>query len=62
MDTSLMTMQDVADFLGVSIRYVYRLAKSEGLPVVRIARKMRLKRCDLDAWIDDRRMGQEVTK
>jgi excisionase family DNA binding protein len=50
----LLTVQEVADRLNVSVRTVYRLLSRGELPQpVRFNRKLvRWKRCDMDRYID----------
>ncbi len=43
----LLTSQDVAETLGVSLRTVARLAASGDLPRVRIGRAVRFRACDV---------------
>jgi len=47
-----MTVRDVADYLNVDEKTVYRLAKRGDLPGFKVAGAWRFKRSDLDSWID----------
>lgn len=47
-----MTVHDVADYLNVDEKTVYRLAKRGDLPGFKVAGAWRFKRSDLDSWID----------
>jgi len=47
-----MTVRDVASYLNVDEKTVYRLAKRGELPGFKVAGAWRFKRSDLDAWID----------
>lgn len=47
-----MTVHDVAEYLNVDEKTVYRLAKRGDLPGFKVAGAWRFKRSDLDGWID----------
>ena len=47
-----MTVRDVAGYLNVDEKTVYRLAKRGELPGFKVAGAWRFKRSDLDYWID----------
>lgn len=47
-----MTVRDVADYLNVDEKTVYRLAKRGDLPGFKVAGAWRFKRSDLNNWID----------
>ena len=47
-----MTVRDVAGYLKVDEKTVYRLAKRGDLPGFKVAGAWRFKRSDLDSWID----------
>jgi len=52
----LMTAQEVADFLQVTLRWVYRLHKERGLPLFKLGgRVWRCKVEDLDAWLEEQK-------
>lgn len=51
----LLTTDDVLGYLRVNARTVYRLIKDGSLPAVRIGRQWRIRRSDLDAWLDGQR-------
>ena len=53
MDT-LLTIQQVADYLSVSQKSVRRLM-GRGLPCVRVGRLVRFERRDLARWIEGRK-------
>lgn len=51
-----MTMEQVADYLQLSLRHVYRLIQVEGLPASKVGgRVYRVKPHELDAWLDSRK-------
>jgi len=47
-----MTVRDVAGYLNVDEKTVYRLAQRGDLPGFKVAGAWRFKRSDLDNWID----------
>jgi excisionase family DNA binding protein len=56
-DTEFMTTDDVLGYLRINARTVYRLIRDGELPAVRIGRQWRVRRCDLDSWLDGQRPG-----
>lgn len=48
---SVMTVKEVADYLRVNQRTVYRLAVERRLPGFKVGATWRFKRSDIDAWI-----------
>lgn len=47
-----MTVRNVADYLNVDEKTVYRMAKRGDLPGFKVAGVWRFMRSDLDAWVD----------
>lgn len=52
MTRELLTAAEVADDLRVSTMTVYRLIRSGDLPAVRVGRNYRVRRQDLDAYLE----------
>lgn len=50
-----MSLEEVADLLGVTYQLVYRLAKSGELPAARLGKLYRVSRSDLDAYLEDKK-------
>ena len=48
---SVLTVKEVADYLRVNQRTVYRLAVERRLPSFKVGATWRFKRGDIDAWI-----------
>lgn len=48
----LLTVAEVADLLRVSAMTVYRLIRSGELPAVRVGRNYRVRRRDLDSYLE----------
>jgi excisionase family DNA binding protein len=53
-----MTVRDVAGYLNVDEKTVYRLAQRRELPGFKVAGTWRFKRSDIDAWIEERKQGE----
>ena len=53
-----MTVRDVAGYLNVDEKTVYRLAKRGELPGFKVAGAWRFKRSDLEDWIDNPKEGR----
>lgn len=55
LDSPSMTVHDVALYLKVDEKTVYRLAQRAQLPAFKVAGVWRFKREDIDAWIEQRK-------
>jgi excisionase family DNA binding protein len=53
----LLTIPQVAEYLGVSRAYVYKLINT-GLPVVRLGRLVRIQMTSLQRWLQEQ---EEIT-
>jgi excisionase family DNA binding protein len=51
----LLTTDEVLGYLKVTSRTIYRLIRIGELPAVRIGRQWRIRRVDLDRWLDRQR-------
>jgi len=54
---TLMTPEHLAEYLGVTSRWVYNNHQKLGIPAFHIGRTLRFRRSDIDAWLDMRRTG-----
>ena len=50
-----MTVRDVAAFLNVDEKTIYRLAQKGDLPGIKVLGSWRFQRPDLEAWIAERK-------
>ena len=50
-----MTVREVANYLNVDEKTVYRLAQKGDLPGFKVAGTWRFKRDDIDQWIEDQK-------
>lgn len=55
-----MTVRDVAGYLNVDEKTVYRLAKRGEIPGFKVAGAWRFKRPDLDSWIDMQKKAAQI--
>ncbi|MBI3184678.1 MAG: helix-turn-helix domain-containing protein [Myxococcales bacterium] len=57
MTSPSMTVHDVARYLNVDEKTVYRLAQRGELPGFKVAGTWRFKKDDIDAWIERRKLA-----
>lgn len=55
MDSPSLTVHDLALYLKVDEKTVYRLAKRRELPGFKVAGTWRFKQADIEAWIEQRK-------
>ena len=51
---SIMTVEEVARYLGFSTKKIYRLVESNKIPASRIGRQYRFIREEVDRWLKDK--------
>jgi len=51
-EVEYMSLEDVADMLGVTYQLIYRLVRAGELPAVRLGKLYRISRADLDAYLE----------
>ncbi len=56
----LMTLQEVADYLRVTEKTVYRLLKRGRIPAVKVGRQWRFEQDSIDEWLHQRSVGTEA--
>lgn len=56
MGSSAMTVRDVAVYLNVDEKTVYRLVKRGELPGFKVAGTWRFRQHDIDAWIEEQKL------
>ena len=57
-----MTVRDVAAFLNVDEKTIYRLAQRGDLPGFKVSGSWRFQRPDLEAWIAERKDRASISK
>jgi excisionase family DNA binding protein len=50
-DDSLLTTEEVLDYLNLNLKTVYRLVKAGKLPALKVGRQWRFRKRDIDAWL-----------
>jgi excisionase family DNA binding protein len=53
----LLTIEELADHLGVSVRHVRRLIAERRVPHLRVGRFIRFDPADVTAWLNDTRVA-----
>lgn len=54
----LLDVDDAAVRLGVTVRFIRRLVAERRIPYIKVGKFVRFDPADLEAWIDDHRVGQ----
>ena len=54
----ILTLKQVADFLKVTERTIYRLAAAGKIPAFKVGGTWRFSRSDIDSWIKQRSTGK----
>ena len=55
-----MTVEDVAAYLQVSTKTVYRMLRRSQLPCYRVGSRWRFRKEDIDRWLQENRAVPEV--
>ena len=55
MNTEIMTLQDVADYLKLAERTVYGYAQKGLLPGIKVGSAWRFRKADIQAWLEEQR-------
>ena len=58
-DSAILTLKEVSEYLKVTERTIYRLAASRKIPAFKVGGSWRFSRADIDLWI--RRQSDEVS-
>jgi excisionase family DNA binding protein len=61
-DDSLLTTEEVLDYLNLNLKTVYRLVKAGKLPAIRVGRQWRFRKNDIDAWLQHGPGTEPATK
>ena len=61
-DKPFMSIEEVADMLGVNYQLIYRLVRSGELRAARIGRVYRVAQADLDAYLEQAKSGAGPTE
>lgn len=55
MDTDIMTIREVAEYLKLTEKTAYRLAAEGKLPGFKVGGAWRFRKSDIDSWIETRK-------
>ncbi|SNZ20087.1 methylation-associated defense system helix-turn-helix domain-containing protein MAD1 [Cohaesibacter gelatinilyticus] len=55
MDSDIMTMKEVAEYLKINEKTAYRLASEGKLPGFKVGGSWRFRKQDIDKWIEEQR-------
>lgn len=60
-ESTLLTIREVAEVLRCCERHVENLRRRQGLPTIRLGRRVLIRRDDLEAWLREQRevLGKE---
>jgi excisionase family DNA binding protein len=58
-DNAIMTIGEVADYLKVTERTIYRLAGAKQIPAFKVGGSWRFSKADIDGWIKRQSMEQQ---
>lgn len=61
-DDEIMTLTEVADYLKVAERTLYRLAASKKIPAFKVGGAWRFTKSDIEAWIRSQVAGRTTAK
>lgn len=56
-EAEILTVKQVADYLKVTERTIYRLAAAKKIPAFKVGGTWRFSRADIDAWIKQQSMN-----
>ncbi len=58
-EKKFMTLEDVADMLGVNYQLIYRLVRSGELPAIRLGRVYRVTQEDLQSYLENQKTANK---
>ena len=62
MPEDILTIREVADYLKITERTLYRLVQEGKLPAFKVGNSWRFRREDLERWISEQSRGPEPTR
>lgn len=54
-----LTVREVQEMLGISKSGIYRLLHTEGFPALKIGNLVKVRRTELEAWLEAQKIGGE---
>ena len=62
MDEKLLTVDDLAGYLQLSSKTIYRMLRRSQLPCYRVAKQYRFRKEEIDQWLaEDREISENVS-
>ena len=58
-DNAIMTIVEVADYLKVTERTIYRLAGAKNIPAFKVGGSWRFSKADIDRWIREQSLSAD---
>ena len=62
MPEDILTIREVADYLKVTERTLYRLVQDGKLPAFKVGNSWRFRRDDLERWISEQSRGTDTNR
>ena len=53
METDILTIREVAEYLRITEKTAYRLASEQKIPAFKVGGSWRFRKSEIDAWIDE---------
>lgn len=60
-ESEILTIREVAEYLKVTERTIYRLAAAKQIPAFKVGGSWRFRKADIDGWIADQSKKAEGT-
>ncbi len=51
-DDSLLGVKELAEYIGVSIQWVYERVQLKEIPYIKVGKHLRFRKSDIDGWLD----------
>jgi len=61
-ESVLMTVEQVAAYLGIKHRTIYDKVQRETIPFTRVGGLLRFRKADIDAWLDENTVRPQPTR
>lgn len=58
----LLTIEEIADYLRISVHVLYKMAQQDRIPAFKVANKWRFRRNEIDSWIEKGRKKKRTRK
>lgn len=61
-ETDILTIREVADYLRITEKTAYRLAANETLPGFKVGGSWRFRKSEIEAWIENQKTAKSKAK